>query len=290
MRKKRRSIQEWIKDILVYAVGALVYALAVNLFTAPNDIAPGGATGIATVINYLTDIPIGTLILLINLPLFILSVIFIGGSFTVRTIIATTMMSFAVDALSFIKGYEGDKLLCSIFGGILTGIGMTIIFLRGGTTGGTDILGRLLRMKWRHVSVGNMILIVDIVIIFLAGIVYRSIENALYAVIVIFASTKVIDGAIYGLDTGKSFFIVSDKSREIAERIAKEMGRGVTVFIGRGFYSGEEKEIINCCVRRNEAAMLRDIVKSTDPLAFVTVSNVGEILGEGFRALDEREI
>lgn len=290
MKKRCRDIKKWIEDIIFYTIGALLYAVAVNLFTAPNDIAAGGATGIATVINYLTDIPIGTLILLINLPLFILSIIFIGGSFTVRTVIATTLMSLAVDALSFIKGYAGDKFLCSAFGGILTGIGMAMVFLRGGTTGGTDILGRLLRMKWRHISVGTMILIIDIIVIALAGVVYRSVENVLYAVIVIYVSTKVIDGAVYGLDTGKSFFIVSDKSREIALRITKEMGRGVTIFIGRGFYSGDEKEIINCCVRRNEAAILRDIVKSTDALAFVTVSNIGEILGEGFKSINQEEI
>ncbi len=289
MRKHREKVK-WITDILFYILGALIYGVGVNLFTAPNNIAPGGITGIATLINYFSGIPIGTLILLLNLPLFILAIIFIGGKFTVRTVIATTLMSLAVDLTGFIKGYEGDRLLCAIFGGMLMGSAMAIIFLREGTTGGTDILGRLLRLKWRHISVGNMILIIDAVIIVLAAAVYRSLSNALYAAIVIYVSTKVIDGAIYGIDTGKSFFIVSDKSDEIATRINNEMGRGVTIFKGRGFYLSDEKEIINCCVRKNEAATLRDIIKTTDKYAFISVSNVGEIIGEGFKSINENEI
>lgn len=285
--RKHREKAKWITDILLYILGALLYGIGVNLFTAPNDIAPGGITGIATIIHYLCGVPIGTMILILNLPLFILSIIFIGGKFTVRTVIATSLLSVAVDITKFIKGYEGDKLLCAIFGGMVMGSAMSIIFLREGTTGGTDILGRLLRLKWRHISVGNMILIIDAVIIILAATVYRSLSNALYAAIVIYVSTKVIDGAIYGVDTGKSFFIVSDKSKEIANRINKEMGRGVTIFKGRGFYSDDEKEIINCCVRKNEAAVLRDIVKHTDEYAFISVSNVGEIIGEGFKSINK---
>lgn len=284
--RRKQSAGQWAVDLLFFFVGSALYALSVNFFTAPNDIAPGGATGLATLANYLFGLPIGVGILLVNLPLFALAIWLLGGSFTVKTIIATVMMSVLVDLTSFIPHYSGDKILCALFGGILSGAGMALVFLRGGTTGGTDILSRLLRLKWRSIPMGRMILLVDLVVILLAGLVYRQIESALYAIIVIFCSTKVIDSALYGLDNGKSFLIVSDKNREIAEQIVEKMHRGVTILQGKGYYSDTEKQVLLCTVRRNEAAELSDIVKAADSSAFMIVSDAGEIRGEGFRSWD----
>ena len=286
----RKTALRWFIDILYFIAGSAIYGIAINFFMAPNHITTGGITGTATVLNYLIHVPIGMTVLLLNIPLFILAVRFLGGAFTVKTIIATVTISLSVDFFSFIQPYRGELVICALFGGLLTGTGISLLFMRGGTSGGTDIISRLLLLKWRHFSIGRMVLITDLAVIIFAGLAYRRIENALYALIVIFTSTKVIDGIIYGVYTGKSFMIISDKSREIAEIIREKMRRGVTILFGRGGHTGMEKEVLICTVRSNEAVRLRDIVVETDPAAFITVSHVGEIRGEGFSPLDSKEL
>ena len=277
-----KKITEIIKDGAVFIIGAVLYAVSVNCFTSENGIAPGGITGLATAINSITDIPIGSMSLLINIPLLVLAVIFIGGEFTVKTVAVTFLLSFSIDFLGFLPVYNGEKLLCCIFGGLLSGLAIGIIFLRGGTTGGTDIIARLLRKKWKNVSAGRMILIADAVIIAFVFIVYRSLESALYAVIVIFVSTLTIDRILYGGDGGKCFIVMSKKNGEIAEKINHTLKRGVTVLEGRGYYLNNQSDILLCSVRRNEAAALRSLIRQTDSDAFAIAFDAAHVLGRGF--------
>ncbi len=285
----RQRISESFKDGAAFVAGAVLYAVSVNCFTAPNDIAPGGVTGLATAVNSLTGLPIGSLSMLINIPLLISAAVFIGGSFTAKTAAATVIISLFIDLLDFLPAYGGEKLLSCIFGGVLSGAAMGIVFLRGGTSGGTDIVARLLRLKWKNVSAGRMILLADAVVILFAGTVYRSVESALYAVVVIFVSSTVIDKIVYGGDGGKCFIIMSEKSGDIAHDISVRLRRGVTFLNGSGFYSGKESRVILCSVRRNEAAELRSIIRKADPDAFAVACSAAEILGQGFKAWENED-
>lgn len=274
-----------ILDILFLTLGCLIYSASVAIFIAPNKIAPGGITGIATILYYTIGTPIGIMILVLNIPLFLLGFKFIGGKFIIKTIICTVITSVAVDALWFLPKYHGNMLLVSLYGGVLSGIGLGLVFLRGATTGGTDVASRLLKLKWPHIPMGRMMMGLDCIIILVSLIVFKSIDSGLYAIIELFVSSKVIDTLLYGSDTGKMVLVISEKHEEIAKKITDELNRGVTVICGRGYYTGSEREILMCAVRRPQAARLRAIVRKTDPAAFIIMCEAGDVIGEGFKPI-----
>lgn len=283
--KNNTKIKTVIIDYVFYTIGAVIYAMSVDVFTAPNNIAPGGLTGIATMLNHLFVTPIGTTILILNIPLFIWGAKEIGLSFLWKTIFATVVTSIAIDVLGiFLPGYYGDTMLAALFGGVLSGFGHALIFMRGATTGGTDIIARLMNKRFPSFSLGKIILIADVVIIILAAVVYKSLESALYALISIFVSTKLIDAIIYGtnIGTGKMMFIISPKYKEISNGIMENIRRGVTRIKSVGGYSCIEGEVLLCAVRRQEVYKTYDVVRSIDPHAFIIVGDAGEITGEGF--------
>ena len=288
--KQRSRAWNTALDILALVAGSALYAGAVNLFTVPNNIAPGGVTGIATIFNHLFGLPIGTMILIINIPLFLIGAKVMGFRFLGKTAVATVLVSVFIDVSApFIDrfAYTSDSLLASVYGGVLSGAGLAIIFLRGGTTGGTDILARVIHRYKPHFSMGRLILILDAIIITGAGIAYRSVDSALYAVIVIFASSVVIDRVLFGADAGKAVYVMSKKSEEITKAIMERMGRGVTLLDGHGAYTGQKKTIILCVVRKHETTRLRRLVDEIDPDAFMLISGAGEVLGEGFKSLED---
>lgn len=286
----KEKAAEMIKDVLSFVAGSLIYAVSVNVFTAPNRIAPGGVTGISTMINYMTHWPIGMLALLLNVPIFIWAIIEIGYKLVGKTMVATIFVSLAIDLTAMIiPQYHGDHMLAAIFGGILEGVGLSLVFMRGGTTGGSDMVARLLGRHFRNVSMGKLMLAIDLTVVSFSAIVYQSMESALYAVIAIFVSTRLIDAFLYGTDvgTGKLLFIMSEKNDEIAKDILTDMDRGVTVLKSRGAYSGREGEVLLCAVRRYEVFKVKDIVRSNDKNAFMIVGDAGEISGEGFRVVKQ---
>ncbi len=272
-------------DYVVMFVGAVIYAASVNTFTSPNDIAPGGLTGIATMLNHLFSLPIGIMILVLNIPLFIWGAVENGKKFLTKTIIATVFVSVIIDVMApFSYKYEGDTLLAALFGGLLSGIGLAIIFFRGGTTGGTDIIARNIHKHFPHVSMGTVILAADAVIFVAAAIVYQSIESALYAVITIFVSTKVIDTVIYGVahDNGKLMFIITDKYEELSQAIIEQVGRGVTQLDAHGAYNNDNKKVLMCAVRPSQVHKTKVLVNSVDENAFIVVTTANAISGNGF--------
>lgn len=289
---KHTALQKWTAlflDALFFLLGSLLYAVSVNVFSAPNNIAPGGFTGIATMLNYLFGLPIGAVILVMNVPFFILGAVQLGKKFLAKVIVATIMSSVVIDLTApFMPAYRGDMMLCCIFGGILSGAGLALIFLRGGATGGTDLIAKLVSKYVRFISLAHLLLIADIVVVLTTISVYRTIESPLYAFIFIFVTTKVIDMVMYGNDsgTGKMMFIISQKNQEIKKHILEEMDRGVTELKSRGGYSGIEGEVLLCAVRRGEMHRTLDIVKRTDNRAFVIVGDAHEITGEGFKEGD----
>ena len=274
-------------DALFFIAGALIDAVAVNVFTAPNHIAPGGITGIGTMLNYLFQTPIGLVNMIINIPIVIWAIVEIGYKLVAKSIAAIIIFSVAIDTMGLVlPAYDGNPFLAAIFGGVLEGIGLALVFMRGSTTGGTDMIARLLGKHFRHLSMGKLMMAVDLVIVAASALVYQKLESALYAIIAIFVSTRVIDTLLYGTDSGngKLYFIISKKSDEIRQRILEDIDRGVTIIPIQGGYSGREGEMLLCAVRRYEVTNINDIIHSADRDAFVIVGEAGEITGEGFRS------
>ena len=275
------------KDILLRYIaiiaGCLIYAAGIAIFLDPNDLAPGGITGIAIMISYATSIPSGTLVLIINIPLLIIGAKRFGKSFLMYTVVSTVLSSFMINWLSAVRVGIEDKLLCDIVGGVLMAIGMGIVFKCGGTTGGSDILVKLLRLKYRHLRTGTLFAITDTVIVAISAIVFGNIENALYAGIALVISSMVMDLVLYGPDEAKSLFIISDRAKQVADRILSELDIGVTYLQGKGAYSGAEKQVLLCAMRKALFPKVRQIVQQEDPDAFMIVSSATEIFGEGFK-------
>ena len=272
-------------DYFIIALGSIIYAISVVSFTSPNNIAPGGMTGIATMLNYLFGLPIGTFIFILNIPLFIWGAIENGKGFLTKSVIGTAFISIAIDALTqILPVYTGDTILASVFGGILYGVGLGFIFYRGGSTGGTDIIALNIHKHLPHISTGTIILIADMVTLAMAFFVYNSLESVLYAVVAIFVSIRVIDTISYGTSrgNGKLMFIITKNYDEVSNGIMKNIERGVTLLDGEGAYSGEKKRVVMCAVRPQQVYKITSNVREVDPNAFVIVTTAGTIQGRGF--------
>ena len=282
-----KRVKTILLDLAFMAAGAVVYAVSVNAFTSPNNIAPGGVTGIATMLNYLFSTPIGLVAFLINIPIILWAVVEIGYKLVAKSVVAILLSSVAIDLLApIIPSYQGNMILVALFAGLCEGLGLSLTFLRGATTGGTDMLARLLGRRKPHLSMGKLMLAVDGLIVLASAFVYGSIENAMYACIVIFVSTRLIDSILYGTDvgTGKLFFVMSPKVRQMGDRIIREVDRTVTYLDSHGGYTNEPGETMLCAVRRFEVFQVQAIIREEDRDAFVIVGDAGQITGEGFRS------
>ena len=269
-----------------YLLGSICYALSVNIFTAPNQIAPGGVTGASTLLNYLFHLPIGLMILVINIPLLLAAWRRLGKEFTVRTAVVTVLSSVIIDgAAPFLPAFRGDTILVALFGGVLAGAGLGLIYMRGATTGGSEIVARLLERKFRHIPIGRLILLVDAVVVGASAIVYRNVESALYAMVLIFVSSSVMDALVYGGDAGKMLLIMTKKEREVADRILAEMERGVTMLNATGAYTGDDLHVLCVCLSKYEIEELMPMVHEVDPHAFLTVQEGVRVFGNFPRKL-----
>lgn len=283
---KNTTVGRLFLDMLVMVAGALFYAAAIAMFAAPNNIVIGGVTGVSTMLNYTLGLPIGVMNIVINIPLFIWGAVENGKSFLIKTIFATIISSIFIDVGSYLLPvYYGNTLLAALFAGILSGIGLALIFYGGGTTGGTDIISKNIKNHYPFISMGTIIIVADILIIVATMIVYRSIESGLYAVIGIFVGAKVIDVLMYGLarDNGQLIFVVTDKYNEISRGIMNDIVRGVTLLDARGGYNMNEKKVLFCAVRPHQVYKVTNMVSKVDPKAFIVVTKAGIIKGEGFK-------
>lgn len=280
----KNNIRKNFIDILYFFVGAIVYSVAVNMFLSPNGISPGGFTGVAAVINHVANIPTGTMLFVFNIPVLILGYIKMGGIFILKTSFVTGLVSVSLDvSAKLLPALKTDGILASMFGGILMGIGLSLILLRGATTGGIDIIAKLINKKHRHLSVGKIILMADGVVIILNAVVYRNAESALYSIIAMYMGTRLMDVLLYGADRGKIIYIVTNAPNEICREINHTVGRGVTKLSVVGGYTGENRTMLMCTVRVHEVAAIHNAVKQYDERAFIVVSDAGEIIGEGFK-------
>ena len=279
-----------IKDYLLITGGALLFAVGLSLFAEPFHIAPGGISGIAIIINYVFSLPVGLTIIIINIPLFIAGFLKLGRSFVISSLYAMVLSSLLIDQLAHIEPFVEEPLLAALYGGLFIGAGMGLVFIRGASTGGSDIIVRLLRLRFAGLKLGRIMFLTDLFVIALAAAVFGDLNRALYAIITVYVNSIVIDGIIYGLEFSKVAYIISQKSTEIAVRIQEELERGVTFFFGEGGYSKQSTKIIMCALKQQQIVKFYAIVHEIDPEAFVIVTNAHEVVGYGFKPPGAREL
>ena len=270
---KRKKMLRMVWDYVVITVFSLTYGVGISLFLDPNNLAPGGVSGISIMLSRITPIPTGTWILLINVPILGLGLWKFGMKFLVSTIYCTVVSSAFTNMLAAFAPLTTDKLLAAAAGGTIMAISMGMILKAGATTGGVDIIVKVLRLKYRHLKTGNLYLIMDAIVVALSGIMFRNLEIALYAAVAIFVSSVVMDTVLYGKDGAKMIYIISDHPEEITARILGDLDIGVTALQGEGAYSGKEKKVLMCVMRKPLAPKAPQIVKEEDPEAFMIVSD-----------------
>lgn len=286
---KKMNWKSLALDFVMIFVGSVCYAFAIGAFSDPHHIAPGGLSGVAILLNYMFDwIPIGVATIVMNVPLIIAAWFLLSKSLAIRTMWGILISSVLVDQLEpLLQGiYPADEnanpLLVCIFGGAFLGLGVGLILRRGGTTGGSEIISRLLEKKYPHMSVGTLILVVDAVVIALSALVYKDISSAMYAVIFVFIGSQIIDRVVYGGRSGKMIMIISQKQPEITSAIMTKIQRGVTLLKSQGGYSGQDQNTVLVAVRRDEVFRLRQTVFEIDPDAFLMMLTTDEVRGLGF--------
>lgn len=301
MSFKEKVTKSWLDYFMIF-IGSIITAGSINIFLVPYKIAPGGASGIATVIFYISNgkLPVGITMLAINIPLFLLGMRFIGKKFVVKTIFGTVLLSVVIDltepfthafAKKFLEMsggevYSQDILLYSLFGGFLMGVGLGLVFKSGATTGGTDLAARIVTHFLPVLTMGETLLLIDTSVIILAAAAFKSFQLGLYAIVTLFISSKVIDAILEGVNYSKAVFIISDLALQISDTILKDLDRGVTALDGTGMYTGDKKKVLLCVVNRGQIPLLKNIVKNVDQNAFIVLADVREVLGEGFKTYE----
>ena len=273
------------KDYAMIVLGTFLSGLSFAWFFLPHDIAPGGVTGISTVIASIAPLSVGMLSFLLNVPLFLLGWRTVGWRFAIRSFIAMTLMSAFIDAIPA-SDVAGDVMLASIFGGVLLGVGLGLVVRAGATTGGTDMAAKMIHNHIGFMSIAVILFAIDAAVVLIAAMAF-GVEAGLWALITLFVSSKAMDMIIKGFNTAMQFLIISRESEAIVLRIHKELERGCTRLMAEGTYSGRSVGTLLCVVSRMEAPRLKKIVAETDPRAFVTVCDVHEALGEGFAGIHE---
>lgn len=281
--EEKYNIKKQIAEIFGTILGSFVISIGISLFLLPNQLSSGGIVGIGTIIYYLLKIPMGTTIILLNIPLFLISILKIGKSFFVKSLIGTISLSVFIDWLDKFKPLTQDRFLACIYGGIIIGVGTAIILKVNSSTGGTDMVTYIAKKYKPSIRTGNIIVIIDIIIVTLNMFFFREIEIGLYSGIAIYLMGKIIDILFEGIDFTKLIFIVSKKSEEIAEKIGKSIERGTTGIYGKGMYTNEEILILMCAVTRRDVSKVTEIAKKIDKNSFIIITNSREVLGQGFK-------
>jgi len=289
--KEKPFSRKWFIHYSLIVIGSFILATGFVFFITPYKIVPGGVYGISIVLHYLFGTPVGLVALCFDIPLTLIGLKILGPHFGFKTVLGFSLTAVFNDGLTYLWGYEplvqGDALLSSIFGGVLVGLGLGLIFKSKATSGGSDIVAMIIN-KYTKIPLGQLIILVDSIIVLFGLAVFQDWKIPLYSWIVIFISGKVIDVVLEGISYDKSLFIISDKHEEIREKIINNLNRGGTYLEGKGMYNLAERKIIFTVVSRRELALLQEYIHKIDPKAFMTVVDATEILGEGFRSLKEK--
>lgn len=287
----RHPFWQKCKRFLLMTVGAIIYAFAISTIADPNSMAPGGVAGLSVILSRVIPVQTGTLIWCFNIPILLLGLWKFGAKFIVSTVYCTALTSIATNLFSGkIPPLTNDILLAAIAGGVLIAVGIGMVFKAGSTTGGTDIIVKVLRLRFPHMKTSRLFLALDAAVVGSSAFVFHNVDAALYAAIMVFVASTVLDIILYGKDSAKFIYIISDKSEQIAKRLLEELNIGVTYVKGVGAYSGKDKNVIMCVVKKHVAPKTEDIVKEEDPMAFMIVTSATEIYGEGYKNLFSEKI
>lgn len=289
--RKQKKTTKWLtilKNYTLLTVGAFIYAFGIAVFLDPNHLAPGGVSGISIILNSFIPIGTGIWIFVINIPLMILGLIVFKFSFLIGTLYATAFSSAIIEVIArvfshLIPDMHDHLVIAAVAGGALVALGIGLVFRGGGSTGGFDIVVKLLRRKFRHMKTGVLYLALDMTVITLSAIAFHDILVALYAVVTVFTNSTVLDMVLYGKDNAKMVYIITDAPEAVSDRLMKEVETGVTLLHGEGAYTKKDKKVLMCVLHDQQYPMLRDIVKQEDKHAFLIVTKATEIFGEGYK-------
>lgn len=287
MKYLSKKTADVLTDVLSIILGCVIMALGMVIFTIPNNLAPGGVSGLATAIAHILPLNVGLLALIFNVPILIVSLVMFGWRSVVRTILATVVFSVSVDVLTPVMfTYTNNVLLASVVGGVLIGAGVGILFVRNITTGGTDLITMILRKPFPQLQAGSLMIVIDSVVVLIAVFIFRDIEVALYSAITIFIAGKVIDAIMQGVDYAKIILVITNRPEEILRELTVNLGRGVTQMPARGGYTRKDKSMLLTVARRSEISITLKAVKKIDPESFVILYNATEVHGEGFKEIN----
>ncbi len=283
MEISKKRIKIFFTEIIETIVGAIIMAIATSLILLPNQLSSGGFAGIATIFYYFLNIPMGTTILSINIPLFIFAAYKLGKGFVIRSFIGTVTFSFVIDILDKLQPLTQDRFLACIYGGIIIGLGTAIILKANSSTGGSDLISMLVKKYNPNIRTGNVIIIVDVIIVGLNVLLFKEIEIGLYSAIAIYLMGKIIDIIFEGIYFTKLLIIISKRNEEIAEVIGEKIGRGTTGLYGKGMYKDEQKLVLLCAASRGDVVRVKQTAKKIDPESFIIIANAREVVGLGFK-------
>ena len=285
--KKLRITKETIYQYALITFGSLVFALGQLYFIKPLHIPMGGISGVALVTNYLWNLPIGVVTIVLNIPLFFLGWRTLGREFFFKTVFGTVVSSVFVDALAnVVPAFEGEMLLAALYGGVVMGAGFGLLFRAGGTSGGMDIVAKWINKK-KDIPIGTTNLFSNAVVIVGSALIYGNLDSALYAMITSYLSSMVIDKMVYGMDIQKSAMIITSKPKEVASAVMAELHRGCTGMDATGMYTGDKRTVLLCVVRRHETGTLKKLILEQDEQAFMMISNINEVFGTNFKRLGQ---
>ena len=288
----KHTLSRMVRDYAWIALGSVLYSLSFDWFYVPNQIGFGGLTALGMILNHLSPaVPIGTVVLILNIPIFILGWKFLGGHTLVSSLFAMAATSVLVDLISAVYTFPPmDPMLAAIFGGVSLGLSLGIIFSKGATTGGTDLIARLLKLPFAWLPMGKLLLVVDLSMLLAVSVAFRSMESAMYGIIALYISTMVMDMVLYGLDQSKVAYIVTSNPRPLAAEIDKQLDRGTTFLHGEGSFTGQDRLVLMCAFKQRQIVPLKALVHEMDPEAFIIVCNAHEVLGQGFRRYQKNDL
>jgi uncharacterized membrane-anchored protein YitT (DUF2179 family) len=278
-----KKILKWVKKFILITLGAMIYSAAISLFLDPNNLAPGGVSGVAILISRFVNIPTGTLNLILNVPIIILGLWKFGWRFICSTFYALIMITFFINRLAAYGAVTNDLLIASVIGGVLVGLSIAMIMKAGATTGGSDIIVKVLRARWRHIKTNILFLAFDCIVILASWLVFKDMTVAFYAGVSVAVSSVVIDYVLYGPDEAKLIFIISDQPEKVKNKMLAELDITATIIPAIGAYTNTQKEMLMIVTRKQMAPQIEEIVKHEDRRAFMIISSASEIYGEGYK-------
>lgn len=287
----RKPVLQQIKHLLMVVLGCMSFALGFDLFLQPNHVNVGGVSGIGQLINHVTGLgSVAFWSLLINAPLFLISIRGVGRKFFLGSLLGMLLCNLFLELFQVLPTPVTDPLLACLYGGLLTGFGVGLVFIAGASTGGVDILARLLRPTFSNLPIGRLMLSIDLIIVALTGLIFGDINKALYSALTLYICDKVLDSVVYGLDYSTVALIVSQEHDAISRAICDRLDRGVTLLHGQGYYSGTEKLVMLSVIKKRQAAELKQLVMELDPTAFIIFQEAHQVLGEGFKRYSKNDL